>query len=128
MKTLSRILLGFRPLCCRRKSSLQHCSGYKTQQKANRWCNWRSFTICAGSYHLPPWVALAARPRLGVWHYIHGNVDAMATEVLTASEYVQFRKELVNRRANGTSCLSWTLCRSMLNLLVPHYQNPLAMV
>lgn len=42
---------------------------------------------------LPPWLHMLLV--LGVWDYIHGNVDAMASEVLTASECVQFRKELV---------------------------------
>ncbi|KAI3973157.1 hypothetical protein MKX01_020892 [Papaver californicum] len=49
---------------------------------------------------LPPWVALAVRPRPGVWEYIRVNVDALATEELTASEYLQFKEDLVNGRTD----------------------------
>ncbi|MCL7045680.1 hypothetical protein MKW94_027271 [Papaver nudicaule] len=49
---------------------------------------------------LQPWVALAVRPRPGVWEYVRINVDALATEELTASEYLQFKEQLVNGRTN----------------------------
>ncbi|KAI3833499.1 hypothetical protein MKW98_024498 [Papaver atlanticum] len=49
---------------------------------------------------LPPWVALAVRPRPGVWEYIRVNVEALATEELTASEYLQFKEHLVNGRTD----------------------------
>ncbi|RZC91663.1 hypothetical protein C5167_027731 [Papaver somniferum] len=49
---------------------------------------------------LPPWIALAVRPRPGVWEYIRVNVDALATEELTASEYLQFKEHLVNGRTD----------------------------
>ncbi|KAI3913852.1 hypothetical protein MKW92_051637 [Papaver armeniacum] len=49
---------------------------------------------------LPPWVAVAVRPRPGVWEYIRVNVDALATEELTASEYLQFKEHLVNGRTD----------------------------
>ncbi|XP_010247458.1 PREDICTED: sucrose synthase [Nelumbo nucifera] len=45
---------------------------------------------------LPPWVALAVRPRPGVWDYIRVNINALVVEELTESQYLQFKEELVN--------------------------------
>ncbi|KAK9101608.1 hypothetical protein Scep_025038 [Stephania cephalantha] len=45
---------------------------------------------------LPPWVALAVRPRPGVWEYIRVNLNALAVEELSASEFLQFKENLVN--------------------------------
>nr|BAE06059.1 sucrose synthase [Potamogeton distinctus] len=44
---------------------------------------------------LPPWVALAIRPRPGVWEYIRVNVNELAVENMTIPEYLQFKEELV---------------------------------
>jgi len=45
---------------------------------------------------LPPWVTLAVRPRPGVWEYIRVNVDALAVEELTPSEFLHVKEELVD--------------------------------
>jgi len=45
---------------------------------------------------LPPWVALAIRPRPGVWDYIRVNVSELAVEELSVSEYLTFKEQLVD--------------------------------
>ncbi|XP_043719279.1 sucrose synthase-like [Telopea speciosissima] len=45
---------------------------------------------------LPPWVALAVRPRPGVWEYLRVNTNALVAEELSVPEYLQFKEELVN--------------------------------
>nr|Q41607.1 RecName: Full=Sucrose synthase 2; AltName: Full=Sucrose-UDP glucosyltransferase 2 [Tulipa gesneriana]CAA65640.1 sucrose-synthase 21 [Tulipa gesneriana] len=45
---------------------------------------------------IPPWVALAIRPRPGVWEYVRVNVSELAVEELTVPEYLQFKEELVD--------------------------------
>lgn len=45
---------------------------------------------------LPPFVAIAVRPRPGVWEYVRVNVHELSVEQLTVSEYLQFKEELVN--------------------------------
>jgi sucrose synthase len=47
---------------------------------------------------LPPWVALAIRPRPGVWDYIRVNVSELAMEELTVSEYLAFKEQLVDEQ------------------------------
>nr|CAD1827350.1 unnamed protein product [Ananas comosus var. bracteatus] len=47
---------------------------------------------------IPPWVALAIRPRPGVWEYIRVHVSELAVEQLSVSEYLQFKEQLVNGR------------------------------
>ncbi|KAK6944684.1 Glycosyl transferase, family 1 [Dillenia turbinata] len=54
---------------------------------------------------LPPWVALAVRPRPGVWEYIRVNVNALAVEELTVAEYLRFKEELVDGSTNGNFVL-----------------------
>ncbi|TQD93672.1 hypothetical protein C1H46_020676 [Malus baccata] len=54
---------------------------------------------------LPPWVALAVRPRPGVWEYIRVNVHALALEELCVAEYLQFKEELVDGSSNGNFVL-----------------------
>ncbi|KAJ4780936.1 Sucrose synthase [Rhynchospora pubera] len=44
---------------------------------------------------LPPWVALAIRPRPGVWEYIRVNVSELAVEELSVAEYLKFKESLV---------------------------------
>ncbi|XAR61364.1 Sucrose synthase [Bertholletia excelsa] len=44
---------------------------------------------------LPPFVAIAVRPRPGVWEYVRVNVYELSVEQLTVSEYLQFKEELV---------------------------------
>ncbi|ERN00657.1 hypothetical protein AMTRI_Chr13g117070 [Amborella trichopoda] len=45
---------------------------------------------------LPPWVALAVRPRPGVWEYVRVNVHELVVEQLTVPEYLRFKEELVD--------------------------------
>ncbi|XP_042451625.1 sucrose synthase 1-like [Zingiber officinale] len=46
---------------------------------------------------IPPIVALAIRPRPGVWEYVQVNVNELAVGELSASEYLQFKEQLVNK-------------------------------
>ena len=46
----------------------------------------------------PPWVALAVRPRPGVWEYIRIHVNDLIMEGLTIPEYLRFKEELVDGR------------------------------
>ncbi|ONL97874.1 sucrose synthase2 [Zea mays] len=50
---------------------------------------------------LPPFVAIAVRPRPGVWEYVRVNVHELSVEQLTVSEYLRFKEELVD----GQDCL-----------------------
>ncbi|KAF7836840.1 sucrose synthase [Senna tora] len=54
---------------------------------------------------LPPWVALAVRPRPGVWEYLRVNLHALIVEELRVPEYLQFKEELVEGSANGNFVL-----------------------
>lgn len=45
---------------------------------------------------LPPFVAIAVRPRPGVWEYVRVNVYELTVEQLSVSEYLRFKEELVN--------------------------------
>ncbi|XP_058108730.1 sucrose synthase 1-like [Magnolia sinica] len=45
---------------------------------------------------LPPWVALAVRPRPGVWEYVRINVHELVVEELKVSEYLEFKEQLVD--------------------------------
>nr|AIJ28962.1 sucrose synthase [Manihot esculenta] len=54
---------------------------------------------------LPPWVALAVRPRPGVWEYIRVNVHALVVEELRVAEYLHFKEELVDGSVNGNFVL-----------------------
>ncbi|KAK1293356.1 Sucrose synthase 4 [Acorus calamus] len=45
---------------------------------------------------LPPFVAIAVRPRPGVWEYVRVNVYELSVEQLSVSEYMKFKEELVN--------------------------------
>nr|BAA89232.1 wsus [Citrullus lanatus] len=54
---------------------------------------------------LPPWVALAVRPRPGVWEYIKVNVHALVVEELQVAEYLHLKEELVDGSSNGNFVL-----------------------
>ncbi|VAH43795.1 unnamed protein product [Triticum turgidum subsp. durum] len=45
---------------------------------------------------IPPWVALAIRPRPGVWEYVRVNVSELGVEELSIAEYLQFKEQLAN--------------------------------
>lgn len=46
----------------------------------------------------PPFVALAVRPRPGVWEFVRVNVNELSVEQLSVSEYLSFKEELVDGR------------------------------
>ncbi|KNA14048.1 hypothetical protein SOVF_111130 [Spinacia oleracea] len=54
---------------------------------------------------LPPWITLAVRPRPGVWEYIRVNVDELAVEELTPSQFLHVKEELVDGSTNGNFVL-----------------------
>jgi hypothetical protein len=45
---------------------------------------------------LPPFVAIAVRPRPGVWEFVRVNVNELNVEQLGVSEYLRFKEELVD--------------------------------
>lgn len=45
---------------------------------------------------MPPWIALAVRPRPGVWEYIRVNIHALVVEELQVTEFLHFKEELVD--------------------------------
>ncbi|EXB33533.1 Sucrose synthase 2 [Morus notabilis] len=47
---------------------------------------------------LPPFVAIAVRPRPGVWEFVRVNVFELSVEQLTVSEYLSFKEDLVDER------------------------------
>ncbi|KAL5191651.1 Sucrose synthase 2 [Glycine soja] len=49
---------------------------------------------------LPPFVAIAIRPRPGVWEYVCVNVSDLSVEQLSISEYLSFKEELVDGKIN----------------------------
>ncbi|KAG7619357.1 Sucrose synthase [Arabidopsis suecica] len=54
---------------------------------------------------VPPFVALAVRPRPGVWEYVRVNVFELSVEQLTVSEYLRFKEELVDGPNSDPFCL-----------------------
>ncbi|KAK9265676.1 hypothetical protein L1049_012564 [Liquidambar formosana] len=54
---------------------------------------------------LPPFVAIAVRPRPGVWEYVRVNVHELCVDQLTVSEYLHFKEELVNGESNDNFVL-----------------------
>ncbi|KAL1225167.1 Sucrose synthase 3 [Cardamine amara subsp. amara] len=54
---------------------------------------------------MPPFVALAVRPRPGVWEYVRVNVFELSVEQLTVSEYLCFKEELVDGPNDDPFCL-----------------------
>ncbi|CAH1434148.1 unnamed protein product [Lactuca virosa] len=49
----------------------------------------------------PPFVALAVRPRPGVWEYVRVDAYQLSVEQLTVSEYLVFKEELVGQYNNS---------------------------
>ncbi|GAB2281644.1 Sucrose synthase 2 [Dionaea muscipula] len=45
---------------------------------------------------MPPFIAIAVRPRPGVWEYVRVNVYELSVEQLTISEYLHFKEQLVD--------------------------------
>ncbi|GLJ10905.1 hypothetical protein SUGI_0137720 [Cryptomeria japonica] len=58
---------------------------------------------------IPPWVALAVRPRPGIWEYVRVNVDELVVEQLSVSEYLEFKENLVNGRVKDNYVLELDL-------------------
>lgn len=56
----------------------------------------RLCTKCQEAIVLPPFVAIAIRPRPGVWDYIRVNVYELSVDQLSVSEYLRFKEELVD--------------------------------
>ncbi|KAA8548964.1 hypothetical protein F0562_000648 [Nyssa sinensis] len=49
---------------------------------------------------LPPFVAIAIRPRPGVWEYVRVNVYELSVDQLCVAEYLCFKEELVDGQYN----------------------------
>ncbi|KAL5785164.1 hypothetical protein ACOSQ2_007556 [Xanthoceras sorbifolium] len=49
---------------------------------------------------LPPFVALAIRPRPGVWEHVRVNVYELSVDHLSVAEYLKFKEELVDGQSN----------------------------
>lgn len=49
----------------------------------------------------PPFVALAVRPRPGVWEYVRVDAYQLSVEQLSVSEYLVFKEELVGQYNNS---------------------------
>ncbi|KAA8544281.1 hypothetical protein F0562_022293 [Nyssa sinensis] len=49
---------------------------------------------------LPPFVAIAIRPRPGVWEYVRVNVYELSVDQLSVAEYLCFKEELVDGQYN----------------------------
>lgn len=47
---------------------------------------------------VPPFVAIAIRPRPGVWEYVRVNVYELSVEQLNVSEYLKFKEQLVDAK------------------------------
>ncbi|KAJ1402384.1 Sucrose synthase [Sesbania bispinosa] len=54
---------------------------------------------------LPPFVAIAVRPRPGVWEYVRVNIFELSVEQLSVSDYLRLKEELVE----GTSSSKFLL-------------------
>ncbi|XP_008245453.1 PREDICTED: sucrose synthase 2-like [Prunus mume] len=54
---------------------------------------------------LPPFVALAFRPRPGVWEYVRVNVYELSVDHLTVAEYLKFKEELIDGECNDNYVL-----------------------
>ncbi|KAK3417568.1 hypothetical protein EUGRSUZ_H03515 [Eucalyptus grandis] len=55
---------------------------------------WAVFSETQLAIVLPPWIALAVRPRPGVWEYIRVNIHALVVEELQVTEFLHFKEEL----------------------------------
>ncbi|GMN37931.1 hypothetical protein TIFTF001_007213 [Ficus carica] len=54
---------------------------------------------------LPPFVAIAVRPRPGVWEFVRVNVFELSVEQLTVAEYLNFKEDLVDEQINDNFVL-----------------------
>uniref|UniRef100_A0A2N9G1F6 sucrose synthase n=1 Tax=Fagus sylvatica TaxID=28930 RepID=A0A2N9G1F6_FAGSY len=58
---------------------------------------------------LPPFVAIALRPRPGVWEYVRVNVYELSVDHLSVAEYLRFKEELVDGQCNDNFVLELDL-------------------
>ncbi|XWS53581.1 hypothetical protein CRYUN_Cryun10bG0013700 [Craigia yunnanensis] len=54
---------------------------------------------------LPPFVAIAVRPRPGVWEYVRVNVYELSVDHLNVAEYLRFKEEFVDGNCNDSYVL-----------------------
>ncbi|KAK4741611.1 hypothetical protein SAY87_025199 [Trapa incisa] len=81
---------------------LENIIGYDESKKALSDGPFSEVLRCAQeAIVLPPFVAIAVRPRPGVWEYVRVNVFELSVEQLTVSEYLHFKEELVDCTENG---------------------------
>ncbi|KAK3417560.1 hypothetical protein EUGRSUZ_H03496 [Eucalyptus grandis] len=66
---------------------------------------WAVYSETQSAIFLPPWIALAVRPRPGVWEYIRVNIHALVVEELQVTEFLHFKEELVEGNLNGNFVL-----------------------
>ncbi|KAM0966044.1 hypothetical protein ACFX13_022199 [Malus domestica] len=58
---------------------------------------------------LAPFVALALRPRPGVWEYVRVNVYELSVDHLSVAEYLRFKEELIDGECNDKYVLELDL-------------------
>ncbi|XP_008245454.2 PREDICTED: sucrose synthase 2-like [Prunus mume] len=56
-----------------------------------------------------PFVALALRPRPGVWEYVRVNVYELSVDLLSVAEYLRFKEELLDGECNDKYVLELDL-------------------
>lgn len=54
---------------------------------------------------LPPYVAIAVRPRPGVWEFVRLNINELSVDELTVPEYLRFKEELVDGQSTDNFML-----------------------
>lgn len=52
---------------------------------------------------LAPWVALAVRPKPGVWEYVRVNVHELVVQHLSVAEYLEFKEALIEKETPKNS-------------------------
>ena len=62
-------------------------------------------------------MAVAVRPRPGVWEYVRVNVFELSVEQLSVSEYLSFKEELVDGKYE-IYCLAFIIIRKKCSDLV----------
>ncbi|OAY72099.1 Sucrose synthase 4 [Ananas comosus] len=58
---------------------------------------------------LPPFVAIAVRPRPGVWEFVRVNVYELTVDQLSVSEYLRFKEELADGQVTNQFVLELDL-------------------
>lgn len=55
------------------------------------------FVLLQEAVVLPPYIALAIRPKPDVWKYVQVNTRDLSTRQLTTSEYLQLKECIVDK-------------------------------